>query len=174
MTHEPLPAPRNDEEHLKALLPSGLIRLALGDVEAVERAHNFAIAMPNWFAQRGDGKCFVCFTGALILAELGLDRLASTVKAPTYRQAGIQIMSVGKIYEFYGTELAEKLMSLDSFRSGNWRQGIFDTGFATDEATEEKLLDDLGKLRLPVYYADPEGFKRVMREAADILEGAGL
>jgi hypothetical protein len=131
-------------------IPSGLIRLALADLEACERDPQYRIDMEAWHWGAGAGApCLVCFAGAVIAKTLHQDP-HETIQ-PCY---------------FYPSA-ARKLRALDNFRCGFVEAGLEEMGVPLPN----KSLD---LFTVMPYREDADQFKRNLHSIADALEGLGL
>jgi hypothetical protein len=133
--------------------PSGLIRLALKDLEACECDPQYRIVMEYWHLPTQTG-CCVCLAGAV---------MAQTLKTPLTQMVNPRCFYDSKLES--GTEL--KLLALDSLRAGNIKAGLAVMGFEAAPSMPRTW---------PVpYYGDwPLGFKVEMLKIASMLEQAGL
>lgn len=125
--------------------PSALIRLAVRDLEKAERARNYKVDMGTWHTP--NGKCRVCFAGAVMAGTLGASR--KDCLSP----------------QSFGDDAA-KLESLDYFRTGHIRLGLQINGRETPAAVSNFAV-------VPDYDEDPKAFKRDMRKLATMLAKHG-
>jgi hypothetical protein len=131
--------------------PSALIRLAIKDLEAVEKNPAYRIDMGAWH-EPYDGKCSVCLAGAVI---------AQTCKIKNDRY----------IYpnrDVFGKSTTNKLMALDDFREGSVYGGLTGCGVAEERALKFKDWNVVS------YIDHPKEFKSQMRRMATNLKRAGL
>jgi len=134
--------------------PSALIRMAVGDLEALEATPGFGIDMTTFLTRMPDGTCAVCLAGASMVRRLdGMDMLTSTKKFGLVPAC------------FPGNEA--QLEALDEFRMGNVETGCYSLGLSAPEDHYE--LTSAGD-----YTDDPAQFKADMRKLADELEDRGL
>ena len=147
-----VPATLNDHITLPDK-PSELIRLALRDLFYVAYDPDYAINMnyfhtgcldPAW-----DGKCQVCFAGAV---------MAKTLNVPVDRHA---------IPEDFDDDTNYKLDALDSFRDGLIDMGLDVLGLRTPEGMESAR-------DIEVFRDNPMQFHDDMESLANDLEGYGL
>ena len=121
--------------------PSELIRLAIADLEKVERSHRYRVDMRVWH-EPYRGVCSVCLAGAVMAATLGTTRSQSL------------------IYRDFSDEVRNKLLALDYFRIGSISKGFKYLG----------IESDLDNVPICPYDDEPDQFKRDMLELADTLE----
>lgn len=131
--------------------PSKLIRLALADLEKIERSKRYRVDMGQFHnpidtkprrAVEAD-RCAVCFAGSV---------MAKTAGAPR----GRWLFPVD-----YDPDTHMKLVALDRFRLGDIIIGLVSMGLAPIEEEERAICH---------YDVDPKQFKRDMRKLADDLE----
>lgn len=139
--------------------PSELIRLALNDLSLAEKDGAYRIEMGLWHLSTSyhDGKCAVCFAGAV---------MANTLKIPSN-------VNVDP-YDF-PLSIRNKLLALDRFRTGAVREGLF--ALLGGKAVRALDLDGLPAVlppNIPRYELSPILFKIALRELADSLERVGL
>ena len=125
--------------------PSELIRVALADLNKVERSKKYVVDMGDWHLP-DDGVCYVCLAGAVMAKTLGV--------------------SPKREMEPWQTKYDQKLQAIDSFREGSIHNGLGHMGLSRDS---------IGKYRdVAPYDADPKAFKKDMRKLASDLAKAGL
>lgn len=128
--------------------PSALIRLALADLEVVEKNPKYAIDMDFWHIVNKDTEiCSVCFAGAV---------MANTLEAPSWMSH--------VPFEFESE--CHKLVALDSFRCGHIAAGL--------EQLDIDPIEKLWSWNVMHYHIDPIQFKKDMHDMADMLEGLEL
>ena len=128
--------------------PSELIRLAIQDLELVERSKKYKIDMETWHNYNGN-RCCVCFAGSVMAKTLEV--------SPTKDSCPHE----------HEDELSQKLMALDHFRVGEVISGLnamnIETNFPAHRGDH------------PVEYKDdPKLFKLQMLDLSSILESEGL
>lgn len=146
--------------------PSELIRLALSDLEKVEKTKGYQIDMGDWHEptldEKGQPVCSVCFAGAV---------LAGTLKTPKQRSL--------EPYEIEDESVRVKLCAIDSLRLGFVYESLQYLEICTEadkeishrawEAMENKEFDR----KIIPYEIDKAKFKKQMRHLATRLEEAG-
>lgn len=126
---------------------SELIRVALVDMEIVERNPAYKIDMGTWHAMGGEGVCEVCFAGAV---------MAQTMNVRPTR--------VGTGPSSFEDRLGNKFRALNALREGEvWFACEF-LGVPYPSGMNRSIAD---------YHSDKTRFKRDMRKLADDLEEAG-
>jgi hypothetical protein len=129
--------------------PSDLIRRALADLERVEQDPRYRVDMGAWHDPTADC-CLVCFAGAVIAAHINdPDRCI--------------------LPHQFGSNIAAKLVALDSFRVGKARRALVEFGVGSDKAGQFPADYDV-----PNYSDNPSGFKVAMRVIAAHLAMVGL
>ena len=138
--------------------PSALIRLALRDLEKVERSRSYKVDMGSWHMPEVKW-CRVCFAGSVMAMSLNAER-ARFLGPPDFPKE------------------AHKLDALDRFRSGSVRYGLEDFGVAASRTRRvlRALAAREGRLDRGVtpYDVDPKLFKHDMRRLATLLAKHGL
>lgn len=129
--------------------PSELIRIALKDLRKCEKDPRYKVDMDFWHAP--NGKCKVCFAGAVMAKRLGVPINVSIDSNMTESQP-----------EYL------KLLALDYARLG-WARDMATTMGCQFDRT---LIP--GKVDLVPYENNPAAFKRGMRAMADLMESHGL
>jgi hypothetical protein len=129
--------------------PSALIRLALEDLARVEDDDRYAVDMTEWHTPRGDGKCHVCFAGAVMKGVHGPDRF----------------LHDGDFTE----ETRNKLIALNYFR-----MGFIETGIEAMDGDVQKLPRGMAHMRIVPYSWDRAAFRTSMEEMVAKLEETGL
>lgn len=140
---------------------SDMIRLALKDLEAVEKSSDYRINMVEWHrpmeSQRGV-ECHVCMAGAV---------MAQTMREP----AGYNVVPSRSQY---GWKISNKISALNEFRLGRVFGGLsmFHSHELDLKRSEfEKLMPSRSHVEL--YQDDSEKFKSDMLDMANHLEQAG-
>lgn len=132
---------------------SALIRVALADLERVEADPDYIVNMSEWHRPMRDGKCMVCFAGAVISRHISKKRYFSAAD--------------------FNLANCAKLRALDYLRSGMIKAAVacvFDS-----HLTIASILSKLKYERraVPEYNGNPVMFKSIMAEIADDFEQAG-
>lgn len=142
-----------DEEPNLPDVPSALIRLALDDLEAVERDDKYAVNLNLWhYPNVETGICMVCLAGAVMAKTIGL--------WPSH--------DVGPRAFVNRKDIEAKLRALDWFRMGSIEGGLTSMGL---DVPEDCLKPEC---IIPEYKANPALFKAAMRAMATDLENVGL
>lgn len=128
--------------------PSALIRVAMDDLNRVERLKGYTVDMDIWH-NPSHGKCNVCFAGAIMSQTLKADPEDS--------------MDPG----MYNKDIEGKLEALNGFRCGAVSYGLELLGL--DESKGFGLDREM-----PHYRFDRRGFKLAMRKLIRNLEAARL
>lgn len=133
-------------------VPSELIRLAIRDLNAMEKTKGYVVDMEYWHGAHNedghDGNCAVCFAGSVMANSLNVQRKVRT--SPQH----------------FPTLIERKLSALDDFRTGQ-----------VDDALETLKIDndsDVPNRSVADYHNNKAQFKRDMRELADDLEAVGM
>jgi len=140
-------------------LPSVLIRLALDDLEAVERDPRYVVWMGMWHQPISNGRflnyfqtdrdvCAVCLAGAVMARSLGF----SPDQDLTPSQVPSEVRS---------------LHSLDYFRTGAVAEALEHLGFQLPPNQSKRV-------HIPDYDLYPDDFKAALRDLADRLAAEGL
>lgn len=150
---------------------SGLIRVALADLIAVEKQRKrFEVDMSIW--HRGAGqpfdswnpengvnkKCVVCFAGSVMAMSLGVADNET------------------KDYEDFDQDTENKLAAIDALRSGNIQDAASILGIEPKGSSYEgpvQIEVTFGDVSVPEYKDNKPGFKKTMKNLADELEAAG-
>lgn len=137
---------------ITTLKPSELIRVALADLEAVEKDDRYRVDMGVWHGQYedvADGRCSVCLAGSVMAKSLGAAHVNNLIP------------------DDFGVDLARSLMALDSFRMGFMDEGL--------DLMGEDMPDGIPSI-FPVtpYVHNPDRFKADMQTMASLLEEHGL
>lgn len=128
--------------------PSTLIRIAVEDLKAVEKAKKrFTVNMGTWHEME-DGKCAVCFAGAVMAKTL---KLKDTSDGHPSSQRGN----------------SPQLNALNYFREGHVQEALSELGIARKDG-------DPTNRNVAGYEYDKRKFKRTMLQLAAELEGVGL
>lgn len=127
--------------------PSALIRLAMADLEAVERDGRYVVHMETWHIAY-ENKCSVCLAGAVMAKTLETDSKLTTSPLAM------------------GNDICKKLSALDSFRNGHIAAGL--------EQMDIEPIEKLWSWNVCSYHTNPTEFKEDMSEMADMLEGLEL
>ncbi len=130
--------------------PSILIKLALDDLNKVERFKGYRVDMNSWHLYSEKSEiCAVCLAGAVMV---------QTLKAPQNES----------IYpSTFPLDTNGKLAALDFFRLGSVGHGFNRLGLFSKEG-------DKFNREIPNYRSDRPGFKRAMRKLVRDLKAAGL
>lgn len=130
---------------------SGLILIALADLEKVEQDERFKINMNVWHSPVIEsGKCMVCFAGAV---------MAMSLKIPN-EQWVLKIKSIG-------SENARQMVAINYFRLGMIHPALNHFG-------AEHVPVQFPPYPVTPYQDNPQQFKTDMRHIANLLEKAGL
>ena len=154
--------------------PSELIRLALADLEKVERDPRYKINMGSWHnviesPSTGRPVCAVCLAGAV---------MAGALEESVHRSV--------RPWE-YDRDTEHKLYALDMFRTGNvdsgfrCLMGLYTPGAkalirGAGQALQHSLrhMSGNGGMWLVRYETDTTAFKRDLRGLADLMESKGV
>lgn len=157
----------------EALTPSELIRMAVEDMRKVMETDGVELNMTCWmYIHEDTDVCDVCAAGAVLWGRFGdyavRDRLADLNQRSMHAENMIGMMG--------SHDRVQRLLSLDSFRSGMWRDGMMQ--FYNDELPEEFTLPaGLRSITMTDLNKYPNPYEvmceRLIR-AAGILEGAGM
>ena len=121
--------------------PSELIRLAIADLEKVEKDSRYEVDMGTWHYGSG-AKCFVCLAGSVMAGTLGTDASESLVPG------------------YFSDDDRNRLHALNCFRAGDISYGLGLLG----------IYSPAWRRTIWPYGEDPDRFKRDMLELADFLE----
>lgn len=132
-----------------AACPSRVIEIALEDLEVVEKNPAYRVDMDVWHYAK-EGRCSVCFAGAVMANRLGV---------PSTRS---------RVCQDFTDATSDRLLALDSFRrgqiegglrtiDGSYRRHHFQHAFVTAYDRD-----------------DPTQFKADMRKIVETLRQAGL
>jgi hypothetical protein len=129
---------------------SALITLALNDLIKVERSKKFVINMGDWHHAEPDGKCSVCFAGAV---------MAKTCKFSLEQNGDVRPNrhSMG--------ENMDQFFALDSLRQGEVKLAASELSLDTVDGLDRDIAS---------YHLDPKRFRSDMRKLASDLKKAGL
>ncbi len=130
--------------------PSALIRLAINDLEVIEKLPQYTIDMGYWHQAANGNQCAVCLAGAV---------MARTLKTP-FREYNTPL-------DFKDLDVQNKLAALDHFRCGRLYEGFRIMGL------HDPKITPMSQAYIPDYHHHPEGFKLGMRNMADSLEFGG-
>lgn len=134
--------------------PSALIRVALADLEKVEKSPAYEVNMNTWHLPRyswnGDmvETCRVCLAGAVLACNSNL-KIFEEYRPPDFSMA-----------------FNAPLFALDSFRSGDILKGLRELGIVGHAAIRHSW-------HVTPYENDPVAFKRDMQNMAGYLEQHG-
>ena len=131
-------------------LPSELIRLALADLEKVERQRKYVVDMAVWHSPESK-RCVVCLAGSVIAKSLG-GAIGDELGPASFDEA---------------TE--KKLCALDHYRDGEVYAATVKLGREWPENEQLREIVDITE-----YSEDPDQFHADMHRLADDLEKAGL
>lgn len=141
---------------------SGLIRVALGDLERVENDPTYKVDMNEWHRPTKSGPCQVCLAGAVI----------TRVLSPNECYVEGNIFNKG-----FDTKTRLKFYALDSVRHG----AITYAAATLMSKSRQAVIDQLHKngvydieYGLPQYQDAPKLFKERLYIIADQLEKAGF
>jgi hypothetical protein len=130
--------------------PSDLLEVALRDLEAVEQDPKYRVRMDVWHepAKHINDPCQVCLAGAVMAKSLETSNLVRRWPC-----------------DFSDKDTLRKLRALDDMRVG-----------AVSEALERLDLPPVSKYDFVAHHygANPEGFKRDLRNLVDKLRKDGL
>jgi hypothetical protein len=130
-------------------IPSELIRLAIADLEKIEKNPKYAIYMGDWHAVDSyTGKCEVCLAGSVMACTLGV--------SPNIDSDACE----------FGDDVSAKLYALNDFRTGQIGAAFWSMGIEIPDGLEDQDIVS--------YDSDPKEFKRQMLAMADMLESKGL
>ena len=97
-------------------LPSELVRVAIEDTKKVLKDEHYKLDLGRWHDyDKHDGRCAVCFGGAVMSKSLGLSPKMTAIPSS------------------FGASNARKLSALDCFRSGKLYDGCLMMGIDKDE-----------------------------------------
>ncbi len=130
-------------------LPSALLRVALDDLEKVERDDRYQVVMTSWHSPRMGGTCRVCFAGAVMAESCELP--PDTYLDPTWSDDPNN----------------KKFRALNQFREGHVGHGLEILGFPLPAALSNKR-------EVVSYHSDAQTFKDQMRLLAIELQERGL
>lgn len=137
--------------------PSELIRVALADLEAVERSKKYVVNMGTWHEPKGTPggtKCEVCLAGAVMAKSLKNNPAKNLIPD-----------------EDFEDDLPGKLNALDSLRMGDVPLALGELGF--DDICDSEMAYDLER-SIVSYHDDPKRFKVEMQMLAYALEDESL
>jgi len=137
---------------IATLKPSELIRVAVADLEAVEKDERYRVDMGVWHVRSDEsmeGPCFVCLAGAVMAKSLGAVH-------------GNNLIPID-----FGADLAHSLMALNSFRMGFIDEGLHLMG-------EDMPVGIPSTFPVTPYVHNPTQFKADMQTMATLLEEHGL
>lgn len=132
---------------------SELLKVAVDDLEQIEKDPNYRINMAQWHAPTGD-KCEVCLAGAT-LATRGIPR-------------DVEIDPSTPINSAEGIKVYDKLCAINSLRTGSVNTAAEYLGI-----TDTSRLSKIKHVAMTRYEHGPEAFKRELRELAADLEQYG-
>jgi len=141
------------------LLPSALIRVALNDIQEVQRLKKiYKINMGEWHNGRSNELCELCFAGAV---------MARTLKA----SPGQDIMP-----KEFGIMNGNKLCSLDDFRKGKIKAGMKHWPLYLKVKSNKFFENGTLPEKIPVcaYIGTAKLFRKDMFKVARALEKVGL
>lgn len=128
--------------------PSKLIRLAIKDLESIEKSKHYYIEMSFWHKPfRFENICAVCFSGSI---------MAKTLKSNKKLALGPDDFSI---------TIRNKLIALNEFRLGDVNTGLGIMGLNVDINLNRFITS---------YSKNPEQFKKEILELANDLEKEGL
>ncbi len=135
--------------------PSALIRVAMDDLNRVERLKTYYVDMETWHQNdenpenAGHDTCHVCFAGAVMAQTLG-------AKPDEYVDPGM-----------FNDKTHHKLLALDIFRCG-------EVGMAFEEMDLDPKRGEEFDREIPHYRHNRRGFKLAMRKLIRDLAKAKL
>ncbi len=129
---------------------SALIRIALEDLTKVERSKVYEVQMGNWHLPLADGKCAVCFAGAVMAKTCNFKKSADVF--PRRSSMGDNL---------------DQFFALDSLRQG-------EIGLAASELHLGLNIILPEDRSITPYSSDPKQFRADMRKLALDLEGMNL
>lgn len=133
--------------------PGDLIRLAIKDLEKVEKSKDYVVHMLDWHLPLKNGKCLVCMAGAVMANTLKVDK-------KYYAEPGR-----------FGEQEKGKLNAINQFRVGDIYLGLIHLNF--DESTARSIHEEWYKAETfppPYYTEDPKAFKACMLRMADFFD----
>ena len=169
---------RINKELLKDYSMSELLRLALSDLDKVERDGDYDVYMGNWHMKStSERKCYVCLAGSILAKsfehpkdkEFRFHYRTRNQKALSSLMESVNYMRIGALYHaFDRLDEYRKLMGYKR-RSFNLRND------RTDMDYQSSLLKDIrGNDLLTSYQTGREQFLKVRYKMADVLEREGL
>lgn len=126
--------------------PSKLIRLAITDLQIVEKTPAYRIDMDQWYTPYNDKFYLVCLAGAVMV---------NTLKIPKNKNFGPD-----------DTEYGDLLKALDRFRRGDIESAFLYLKLDIPESIPNNV-------DLPEYKYEPIEFIQEMNKLADLLEKMG-
>jgi hypothetical protein len=142
-------------EEFANALPSRCIELALEDLEAVEKRHEYEIDMGVWHCpepDRGGEVCSVCFAGAVMAMRLGMD---------------INLEAGPENFDF---EVQQRLLAINDFRKGAIERGLLRFFGPLGDRPHVMFHD----FKVTPYSVDSVGFKHDMRMISASLKREGI
>lgn len=145
--------------------PSKLIRLAIEDLEKVEKLpHKYEIDMGQWHTPQnyGDHKCSVCLAGSVMAMRFHADP-----------KDEIKPRDFARVFKFIPSSTQNRLIALDWFRRGHVKAGLRELGYPGHII---ESFTDLDSETPYLYWSEhePARFKKPLLELADKLEQRGL
>lgn len=138
---------------------SGLILVALKDLEKVEKLKDYTIDMAHWHTapnksngmfDNPSGKCAVCFAGCVMSRTLKVPKNQTKVDFPLY--------------------IKYKLFALNALREGQ----VYDAANYLGLEVPDKILGRFYNTEIVEYEDNKRLFKRQMNKLAKNLKAAGL
>lgn len=152
---------------------SGLLRVALADLIAVERLKKtYAINMKVWHKPINeapgdyfgpnipDNKCVVCFAGSVMAMTLKV-KPTEDIHLANNKTNGFDLGTIAK------------LEALDYLRQGIVREAAARLGIETNIRDKGPISGELMDVKVHRYEDDKVRFKKDMRKLADQLEAVG-
>lgn len=144
--------------------PSALIRLALSDLEKVQRMKTRKVNMSVW-GTRVKGVCTVCLAGSVMDRTLKIS--SSFIKADDRDDAGFGYHpNSQKIRSVMGERDIAAVLALNNMRQGEVSQAATLLGITKNVTCLDRDM--------PAFVGKGVKFKRAMKELAKDLEKAGL
>lgn len=133
-------------------LPSAVLKIALDDMELVEKDKRYRIHMGTWHSGRAWGdKCAVCFAGGVMAKTFDCDITATCFPAG------------------FGVWNSQIFLALDYIKSGNVLEFLTLLRVPLSTIKCYCNINDL-----PTYETNPTLFKKKLREFQSVLESEGL
>lgn len=143
--------------------PSKLIRVALKDLSAAEKA-GMNVNMGCWYDKNKEGGCTVCLAGAVMARHFELDKDEGVAPSTLWSR------------NLINSQTYDKLRALDFFRSGQIENALeqLGLGMSFQDKRRERLYSSMGHRYMPDYDENPQAFHKALGKLADDLEAVGL